>query len=326
MIRTVIRIIALLGLGLFLFLLVKTNPNLILRTLKKLSWTQILILVALRLLYFFLRTLNWKIVLNAYQQKPSMATLFWARLAAHAVGYVTPTAKIGGEVVRALMVGGRDKKKIAASVVVDKTVELLTAACLTSAGVLVALVTVSMRGSQKRVIIFLLAILIAVIVYIYRKQKKGLFLWLTDGLKRIKLRFGILEKQRENLIETDRLISRFYTEHKSEFLLVYLGYVLLSMLWILEIYLSLVFVGIPNITIVTGFLIVSLGNFAFMLPALPAALGTYELTAMSIFALLGISLPLGLTVILIRRGINLFWTGIGFLPMLKKFSVQDLKG
>jgi uncharacterized protein (TIRG00374 family) len=323
--RKVIRIIALIGLGLFLFLLIKTGPHKILVTLKKLSVAQILILFVLRFLYFFLRTLNWKTVLSAYQEKLSIAILFQARLAGYAVGNVAPTAKIGGEIMRAVMVGGRNKKRIMASVVVDKTVELLASACLITLGVLAALATVSMGGFQKLVFLFLLTVLITLIVFLYRKQKKGLFLWLLDGLKKLKLRFNFLEKRRESLIETDMLISRFYTEHKSEFLLIYLGYVLLYVLWVLEIYLTLVFVGIPNVTIMTGFLIVSIGNFAHLLPALPAGLGLYEMTYVSLFVLLGISLPMGLTVIIIRRGLSFFWTGLGLIPMLRRSGAQDLK-
>jgi uncharacterized protein (TIRG00374 family) len=321
----IFKIIALIGMGLFLFLLVRTGPREILVTLKELSLVHILILFALRFLYFALRSLNWKTVLAAYQERISFTVLLRARLAGYAVGNVTPAAKIGGEVVRALMIGGENKKRIMASVVVDKTVELLSTACLVTIGILTALATVSMEGYQRLVFLFLSALLISAVVFVYRKQKKGLFLWLIDGLKKVKLNFKFIEKRRDSLTETDSLISRFYVEHKSDFLLVCFLYGLLYALWVMEIYLTLVFVGTPDISLLTGFLLVSIGNFANLVPALPAGLGLYELTYVSVFVLLGVPIQMGLAVILIRRGLSFFWTGIGLIPMLKNSYAQALR-
>jgi len=323
--HNILKIMALIGMGLFLFLFIKTGPREIFVTLKELTLIHILILFALRFLYFALRTLNWKMVLAAYQERISFTVLLRARLAGYAAGNVTPAAKIGSEVVRALMISGGDKKRITASVVVDKTVELLSTACLVTIGVLTALATVSMEGYQRLIFLCLLILLISAVVFLYRKQKKGLLLWLIDGLKKLKLKFKFIEKRRDSLAETDSLISRFYVEHKFEFLRVCFLYGLLYALWVMEIYLTLVFVGTPDISILTGFVLVSIGNFANLVPALPAGLGLYEISYVSVFMLLGVPIPIGLAVILTRRGLSFVWTGIGLIPMLKSSYAQDLR-
>ncbi|MBW1789916.1 MAG: hypothetical protein JRK53_25430, partial [Deltaproteobacteria bacterium] len=49
-------------------------------------------------------------------------------------------------------------------------------------------------------------------------------------------------------------------------------------------------------------------------------LGTYELTYVSLFALLSIDLEAGIAVILVRRVIGLLWAVIGVIPLIKKGS------
>ena len=50
-------------------------------------------------------------------------------------------------------------------------------------------------------------------------------------------------------------------------------------------------------------------------PALPASLGFYEITYVSLFVLLGIDLEAGTALILIRRILGLVWAGIGIVPL-----------
>ena len=95
-------------------------------------------------------------------------------------------------------------------------------------------------------------------------------------------------------------------------------YSLMVLFWITEIHLTLVFMGLKNITFLDSFLIISLGTVAFLLPIIPGSLGIYEITYIGIFAVLGLGTDVGLTLVLIRRILALAWAGIGLFPLLKR--------
>ncbi len=118
--------------------------------------------------------------------------------------------------------------------------------------------------------------------------------------------------------EIDDHISHFYKKHKKIFLIVFLLHSSIFLLWTTEIYLTLLFIGAEEVTLIKSYLIVSLGAFVVMLPTMLASLGTYEITYITIFVLLGLRADTGMTLILIRRIIALIWAGIGLLLMFKK--------
>jgi uncharacterized protein (TIRG00374 family) len=126
-----------------------------------------------------------------------------------------------------------------------------------------------------------------------------------------------LEKNRGKIEETDIYISEFYANHKKIFGRVLVLYGLLTFIWTFEIYLTFLSIGAVGISLLSCFLIVTLGSLAFILPGLPGNLGIYELTYLSVFALLGINIELGAALVIIRRILNLFWAGLGLIPMLK---------
>lgn len=318
----IIKIIAFISLVLFFYILFKLGPLNIWQILKKTTWYQFLILVFLRFLYWALRTFLWGTILAQYEEKTPFRQLLSARLAGHAVGYLTPSAKIGGEAVRVLMLEKVNKKKAVASVVVDKTIELLAFSLLFLIGVCAAVIMIPMPGSKKIFFIGLAILLIMLVAGLFRKQKKGLFLWLLDLFKIIKLKFAFLEKNRDKIKETDAHISDFYTNHKGVFFRVFVLYLFFILLWAMEIYITFLCVGMENISYWDCFLLVILGAFAHSLPFIPASIGVYEITYISLFVLLGIDMDFGLAVILLRRTMGLLWAGLGMIPMLSKRTVQ----
>ena len=102
------------------------------------------------------------------------------------------------------------------------------------------------------------------------------------------------------------------------FRLMFFLYSLLHLFWIVEIHLTLVFIGAEEITFLTTFIIVTLGIVGFLLPVTPAAFGTYEITYVALFSLMGIRIDLCLTLTIIRRFIALIWSGIGLLMIALK--------
>ena len=96
--RKIIKVTALLCVGLFVYFIVRANPRELLRLIARLSPAAILVLILLRVLFWGIRTLSWQIVLARCSRcHVSFATLFWAEMAGHAVGHFTPSAKLGGD-------------------------------------------------------------------------------------------------------------------------------------------------------------------------------------------------------------------------------------
>ena len=161
-------------------------------------------------------------------------------------------------------------------------------------------------------------------------QKKGLFTAILRMLGRLRLRLVPLERSKTLFRETDDLISGFYRPDNPALWGVCLLYLAWAMIWILEVYLTFRLLGISDVSWLQCYLLVTLGSLSTLLPGLPAALGTYEITYVSLFALLSIDLEAGIAVILIRRAIGVLWAGAGVIPLLVhrggRFRDQDLPG
>lgn len=315
--QKIIRLAVLAGLVVLAFIIYKIGPQQIWGYIKKLSVENFLILLALRILYWLLRTLNWKVILDAYEGKTSLFHLFIARMCGHAVSQLTPTAQVGSEATRILMIKNSDKKVVVASVILDKTIEYLTNIAFIALGVIFLFIRIPLAGKIKTFIVGGMAIFTLFIIFILYRQKTGLLGWMVDVMSRIKIRFKYLEKNRGKIKETDEHISWFYRNHRGAFLIVFLLYSLLIMFWVAEIHLNLIFIGVTDISFLDTFLIVILGNLAFMFPFIPGSLGIYEATYIGLFALFGIGGDAALTLVLIRRLLALLLAGLGLLGMLK---------
>lgn len=313
--KKVLRISFLVGLVIFAFIVYKIGPAEIWDNIAKITWQNFLILLFLRLLYWLLRTLCWKVILEGYDGDCSLIHLFLARMGSHAVSHLTPTSSLGGEAARIFMINAPSKKVSAASVIVDKTIEYLSVIFFTVIGVAIMITRVTLSGKSKLIFISFVVGAALFILLLMSKQKKGFFRWIIKLLGKIKIKPKFLEKHRKKIEETDRHISDFYSKHRGLFLQVFLLYSLLILLWTVEIHLTLVFIGAAGITLLDSFLIVALGTLAFVFPITPASLGVYEAAYVGIFALLGHPTDVGFTLVIIRRLIAFFWAGIGLLGM-----------
>jgi len=316
--RKILRFSLLIGVFLFVLLFCKIGPAQIWAKIQQLTWRNFLILFGLRWLYWSLRTLNWKIVFERYGRRASFFHLFGARMAGHAFSYLTPSALLGGEAIRAMSVRDEDRGKCFASVVVDKTIEFLTIIGFVVIGLAVALTKIPIPLPGKIFLIVTILGAALLVLLLFFKQRRGFFLWLINCLKKVKIRFALIEKNREKLQRVDTYISAFYSKHKAAFSLVVFLYALSYLFWTYEIHMTLVFMGADNVTFLESFLIVSLGTIAFFIPAAPASLGTYEIIYVGLFALFGLKTDAGMTLTLVRRIISLFYAGIGLLVMMKR--------
>ncbi|MBD3413102.1 MAG: flippase-like domain-containing protein [Candidatus Aminicenantes bacterium] len=319
------RIIALICLGVFVYIFFKEGPVLIWNLLKEIAWYNWMILFFLRFVYLNLRTVNWGLICKQYDIKSSYGDLLKARVAGYAVGFISPQPKIGAEAVRALVLDKVSRRKVFASVVVDKTTELLSTIGLIVIGVIIAVLVFNMPLGLKMTFMGLAAFLVLFITYLYRKQKKGFFIWLLDLMKKLKVHPKRFENERDKIKDADIYISEFYGIHKKTFVQVFLLYMVQFFLWAFEYHITLLTVGIQGVSYPESLLILALSNLSFTLPAVPGSFGIYEITFVTIFKILSIPISMGITFILIRRVLGLTISGIGILPLLKGKTRRKLR-
>ncbi len=100
-VRTLLfRLIGYAGVGLFVYLIVKTGPKEILRALGRLTLAEVAALMGLRFLYWLIRAVNWRALLVSSGERVPFREILGARIAGYAVSYLTPAGNIGGETVR----------------------------------------------------------------------------------------------------------------------------------------------------------------------------------------------------------------------------------
>ncbi len=316
--RKIIKITAFLCLGLFIYFVVRADPRELLRILGRLSPMALLLLLLLRVLFWAIRTLSWRIVLgHCHAGRPSFFALFCAQLAGHAVGHFTPSAKLGGDAIRAMMLDNVPRNKALASVVLDKSIELMATVLMMGIGLFIALLRIRMAPVQRLIFLSLTAATAFLIFIFFRQQKKGLFIWILDTLKKWRIRFRFLEDKRGRLIETDGIIADFYARQRRSFLYVFLLYIAMILLWAVEMHLTFIFIGLRGITPLKSFLVTTLGIVSNIVPVIPAGIGIYEMTYFSVFAILRIPQKAGIAVILVRRLLNLLLAAAGLLPMMR---------
>ena len=301
----------LIGLGLFFFILRQSDLSAVWQQVFSLQWRFGLVFL-FYLVIFGCDTLGWRFTLDRGAHI-RVDRLFRTRLAGEAVNYVTPTAWIGGEPVKAYLLSKRygiPLREGMASVVVAKTTFTLSMLLFILAGLVVTLATQSVDAILLKwvwmtlsILSFFLALFVLV-QFLQPFQRGG---WLIERI--MPARFLQLGK----LHEWDRAITAFYRQSPRA-LLGSLGFHFLG--WVagvIEVYLIFRFLKIP-IDLSTAWSIealwVLLKSGAFLIPA---SLGASEGFLLLICVSLGINAVSGLALALIRRARELVWMGLGLM-------------
>ncbi|MBN1272949.1 MAG: flippase-like domain-containing protein [Candidatus Aminicenantes bacterium] len=315
--KAILNLAWIIGGALIIFLILKIGPGRIWSNIKTVSIVNFLLLFFFRFIYWLLRTLYWKMILNRFEPGLSFFNLFQARIVGHAISYLTPSAHLGGEVIRTYMVNCPNRRKCLASVILDKTIEILTVIVFAVIGLTIALIRISIPTNMKIFLIGSVAMVILFVAFLIHKQRKGLLTWLSDLIGKVRIRLKFLQKSREKIEEADLYISEFLTKHKIYLFYSILFYAFIILFWTGEIHLTLLVMGV-HVRLIDSFLIVTLGTIAFFLPFFPASVGTYEAAYVAVFGILGMQAGAGLALTVIRRILALFWAGAGLVMIYIK--------
>jgi len=311
--KNITILLALIGIGLFVNLIIRIGVKTILDTITNISPGYFLVLLMIRFVFWYIRSLNWKIIMERCDIRLPFRKIFGARIAGFAVNYLTPSANIGGEAARIMLINNKSKKNALASVILDKTIELVATIFFVVGAVAVAIYKIPMPPAQKYIYGGVVLFSVAGMIFILRKQRQGLLKWIIGKLEKFRISFQFIRNNMDKIREIDKNISGFYRHNRRSFYTVLFFYFIYLLVWTSEIYFTLQFLGMTEITFLKSFLIVSLGSVSFFMPVLPGGVGVYELTYLAIFKLLGLSTTFCMALVITRRVIALIWAGIGLI-------------
>jgi len=285
------------------------------------SWLLILGYILVSLMVAVAITAKWAVALDAYGVRLPFYTLFIYRLIGFSVSYVTPAMHVGGEPVRALLVGrqGIPYKVSFSAVIVDKMLEMLFNFTMFFLGALVILNVAGFPLIARASIFVLSAVLVAALaILLYNVLKKQkVFVPI--------LRFFRVDRRKDwkrikkSVNEVEILIEHFYAHRNKHFLASLSLNAILWCLMFLEYKLALLILGY-DAGLFGIFLFLTGVGIAYSIP-IPAALGVLELGQVSAGALLGIKSSFGVALAFLVRLRDICWTIIG-LALLGLFHLN----
>lgn len=256
-------------------------------------------------------TLRWKLILKTMKHNLPFKKLFAFRIMGYSINFITPTAHIGGEPLKAAMLKENNVaySEGVSSIFIDKSMEVLANGFFAFVGIIIVILSVALPKEELAnlilvsiICVFLLLLLLLNILKKENSLYKTFKMLKLDKIKRLKVFDGIVKKTGEN-------IHSFFLNHKDTFRVS----VLLSFsMWVfmfVEYKILFLMLGF-DASLLQLFIIISFVGLAYLIPV-PAALGVLEVGQLSAFSILGLSSALGIAAAIIIRAKDLLITLIG---------------
>ena len=274
----------------------------------------IIALIVLNTIIFALLSLRWWLILRAQGYRRSFLALISYRLAGFGVTYFTPGPQFGGEPFQVYLLNQREGMKTptaAASVTVDKLLELLANFTFLLVGITVILFGGTLNGPTRIELILLPALLLLVPAAYLGALKLG-FLPVSSILRILRDRFlksPSIDRFIQTLKETEYQVSEFCQENT---LLLLVAAILSVGIWVLMVFefsLMMRFLGV-GLNLTQVLIALTAARIAFLLP-LPAGLGTLEAGQVMAMGLIGVNPVLGVSLSLLIRARDVILGSIG---------------
>ena len=274
----------------------------------------IIVLIGLNTIIFALLSLRWWLILRAQGYRRSFLALISYRLAGFGVTYFTPGPQFGGEPLQVYLLNQRERMKTstaAASVTVDKLLELLANFTFLLVGITVILFGGTLNGATRIELILLPALLLLVPAAYLVALRLGL-LPVSSILRILRDRFLkslSIDRFIQTLKETEYQVSEFCQENT---LLLLVAATLSVGIWVLMVFefsLMMRFLGV-GLNLTQVLIALTAARIAFLLP-LPAGLGTLEAGQVMAMGLIGVNPVFGVSLSLLIRARDVILGSIG---------------
>lgn len=306
--RTVKRLLLVLGVALMAALVYRVGSEPILEALRRLTWWELVLVCLPYALMMLVDTLGWRYAF--VRDTVPFTRLYAARVVGEAVNVATALGQVGGEAVKVWLIR-RDVayEQSVPSVVIAKTTIIMAQALLLAIGIVVAWVALDVGRGILEAMLWLLLVEVLAVGGFFGVQISGL---VGRGGRLLRV-LGAADAHAATL---DRALRTYYRHEWRRFALSVgwhlVGWLLaageaLVMLWALGIDASLVMATV----------IEALGSgvrFATFL--VPANLGAFEGANAAAFQTLGMGAGAGLAFSFVRRARQAVWVLVGVVWFL----------
>lgn len=314
-----------LGLLFLLFLVRKLGAGELLACFRALGWK-----ITLPILLFIpnelFRSLSWSRVLASFGAKVKFGTLCQVRLIGEAVSSMTPFNFAGGDPFKAWVISKSHVSKgiAVATIVIERSLQIMATFAVIVTGTAAGLILLPLTRDTRLILLGALLVLVFLVGLLVVQQRRGLmFRTLTRfldffGLKRFMA--GLLEK----LERQDHSIRTFYVRDHRLFLTCLAFHLVSRFFAVLEILLIGRLLGVP-MTMGHALFFASIIPMTNMLMSfIPGSLGALEGVMGAVFHSMNWNPAVGVSLQLVRRVRQVFWTALGFILM--RFSFPEAKG
>ena len=263
-----------------------------------------------------LHTAGWAACFQHRQCTIQFWQLVLVRLAGSAINQVTPTATIGGEVVKVLLLAPvLPREQAAASVVIDKASFTLAQMLYLALGILYLTGRLSIPVKLRLSLSLIVGLISLGLLGFVAFQRYGLLSKLVRRLEGYNIGRARLQRLNQHLIPLEAHLAAYYTSHPWWFggslMLHFLAFAFgsIQMFLLLRLLLG---TNAPQLAdaVTAAVVIVALDQMCFFVPG---SLGTFEGIRFTVLSTLGIAQMYGLAFGLMARLEGLFWNGLGLL-------------
>ena len=324
--RTIHVAAAIFGLGLLAYLVCRTGPAILIKQIAEVGWGMGVIILLAGVSHV-LKTWAWRLT-SSELSNVQFSRTFALRLISEAVGQLGLAGQFAGDTLRVALIGpGVTLPSSISSVTLDRGLFTLSAAVLSIAGVIAALVLFPVSATLRwYALSFAFALLCIVVLTVAAVVAR----WpVFSGFAKLATRVPRLRKclqGKEQVIYcAEQKLLDFHRDRPAAFWTSVTLNGVCQILAVLEVYLLLRFLHAP-IGLLGAFI---LEAFVKMISAVgavnPGNVGTYEGGHVLITKLFGVTSVTGLALGVCRRVRALFWTGIGVacLAGISKSSKQE---
>ena len=273
-------------------------------------------LVLLESFPMFLHTAGWAACFEAQHRPVGLWRLFLVRLAGSSINQMTPTATIGGEVVKVLLLESvLPRTQATASVIIDKASFTLAQVLHLTLGTLYLTGRLSLPTELQIALTCTLSLIALGSIGFVVCQRYGLLSRVLKACTRFKIGQEKLERLHQKLIPLEARLAAYYATHPWRFVsslgLHVLAFAFGSVQTYMLLYL-LLGTDAPGLAeaITIAVAIAALDQIFFFVPG---NLGTLEGIRFMTLSVLGVAQVSGLAFGIIARLESLFWNGVGLL-------------
>ncbi len=311
--RLVHALALLLGTLLFAALLAHVGPQRLWHDASALGWG-VAIVIAIEGVADFLHTWAWQRCF-APAHRPGALRLWWPHLAGAAINFVTPTATLGGEIVRGTLVPAEvPGAEATASLAINKLSATLSDALLAAAGVALLLWTVDLAPEVRGGVLAGAGLFGAGVVGFLAVQRRGRLATLVGERRGVARLVGAERAARlaRAAADVDARIARFHAERPGDLAAAVALHVAGSGLGAVQLWVFLRWLSVPAdvATLALVFLVARVLDLASFF--VPARLGAQEGARMVAMRLAGLDPSLGLLFSLVLRLEQVTWAAAGF--------------